>query len=767
MDSIESASIMKVTSRLPGFAGLAVRDRIALLQRHGLLSEEDAKALLAGAHLPDASVADPVGEHMIGVMAMPVGLGLDFRVNGRDCVVPLALEAPSIAATLSAAAHLIRACGGFEVHRTVTALTGRIPLVDLKDPQGACAAVVAHKEEILALANSLQRDPQAHGGGAGDLTAQLRRAPESDCDILVVHLHAGTSETEGSAGLINTLCAGVAPRLEALTGGRALSRTPSDVGNRFIVRAKAVVTVQALAEKGRDGERVRDDIVLASDLARVEPGCAAAHDQDIANGIGAVARATGCGWRALEAGAPAMAGSGRNQTFARWYRNNGGDLVGELEIPITLSASGSGVQSNPTAGISRRLLGVHGAGELAEVMGAVGLAQSFSVLRAQVTNDAQSNDLAQRARSVARAAQVPASLLESVVQGLLDSRQVTVAKARELADSLRVAPAEVHERAATPHHDQPEDAAAWSVGHGKIILLGEHSVVYGRHAVAAPLPFAIRALATDGADGVALSIPGWGVERRIPAHAPRQPSKDVVARLLRLVTQRLGLEGQDLRIRVDAGIPRGMGVGGSAALAVAIIRALSRLRNLRLDDDQVCALAFECEKIAHGTPSGLDNTVATYGQAVLYRRGESPQFERITLDEPPPLVLGLCHHPGLTVETVARVRRAWTEQRALHDQIFDAMDTIALTGLDALRRRDWQHFGALMNVCQGQLQSLGVSSDELDDMIRIARNHGAAGAKLTGGGGGGAMIALCPDGRGPVVEALSAAGYDALEIRLQ
>ncbi|TAN08897.1 MAG: mevalonate kinase [Burkholderiaceae bacterium] len=327
---------------------------------------------------------------------------------------------------------------------------------------------------------------------------------------------------------------------------------------------------------------------------------------------------------------------------------------------------------------------------------------------------------------------------------------------------------DTHELVANTARDKPEHAAEWSVGHGKIILLGEHSVVYGRHAVAAPLPFAIRALASDGANGIALSIPGWGVERRIPARAPQQqPAQDVVARLLRLITERLGLTGQDLRIRVDAGIPRGMGVGGSAALAVAIIRALGRHRGLQLSDEQVCALAFECEKIAHGTPSGIDNTVATYGHALLYRAGTPPEIERIVLDRPPPLVLGLCHHPGLTVETVAKVRRAWTEQCALHERVFDAMDAIALAGLNALRGHDWKRLGALMNMCQGQLESLGVSSDELDDMIRIARRHGAVGAKLTGGGGGGAMIALCPDGREPVIEALSGAGYDALEIRLR
>lgn len=763
MNSTESVSIMRGTSRLPGFAGLAVRDRIALLQRRGLLGEDDAKALLAGARPACDAAAGGIDGNVIGTMSLPVGLGLDVCMNGRDYVVPLVLEEPAIATTLSAAAELIRACGGVEV-KSEPVLTVRIPLVDLKDPQGARAAVLAHKADILALVNRLQPDLQPQG-----LTAQLHRAPESGCDILVVHVHVGTGDAREPAWPIDTLSEGIAPRLEALTGGRALAHMRSGLGNRrFMVHAKAVVSAQALVEKGRDGECIRNEIVLASDLARVDPDCAAAHNKDIMAGIDALALATDCDCRALEAAAHAHAArSDSYRALARWCTNANGDLVGELDIPIAPGAVAGGAPAHPVAAICHRLLGAQGARELAEVMGAVGLARSFSVLYAQAMNGIRPRDSAQRARSVARAAKVPASSAASVPQGLRDSGSIKIPETRELADSLRVAPAEVHERAAATRHDRPEDSAAWSVGHGKIILLGEHSVVYGRHALAAPLPFAIRALATDGADGIALSIPGWGVERRIPAHAPQQPSSDVVARLLQLVTQRLDLDGQDLQIRVDAGIPRGMGVGGSAALAVAIIRALSRLRNLQLDDEHVCALAFECEKIAHGTPSGLDNTVATYGQAVLYRRATSPQFERITLDESPPLVLGLCHHPGLTVETVARVRRAWSEQRALHEQVFDAMDTIALTGLDALRKHDWQCFGALMNMCQGQLQSLGVSSDELDDMIRIARNHGAAGAKLTGGGGGGAMIALCPDGRAPVVEALSAAGYDALEIQLQ
>jgi hydroxymethylglutaryl-CoA reductase len=257
-------------------------------------------------------------------------------------------------------------------------------------------------------------------------------------------------------------------------------------------------------------------------------------------------------------------------------------------------------------------------------------------------------------------------------------------------------------------------------------------------------------------------IPRWGVEQNLPQHANHPGS---FLQSLRMLMQRLDLGDRALDVRVYPNVPRAMGLGGSAALAVAVIRALDRHCGLGLGEAEICELAFECEKIAHGTPSGIDNTVATYGQPLLYRSGHPSEVTMLDLAEPLPLVIGLCGTESLTAKMVARVRRAWEHNKALYERVFDEIDRLTLHALDALKAHDLIQLGELMNICQGQLNALQVSSWELEELMQIARDNGATGAKLTGGGGGGAMIALCPDGTGRVIDAMQAAGYQAMEVQ--
>src|SRR5699024_1127161 len=224
------------------------------------------------------------------------------------------------------------------------------------------------------------------------------------------------------------------------------------------------------------------------------------------------------------------------------------------------------------------------------------------------------------------------------------------------------------------------------------------------------------------------------------------------------------LPDRPMRIQVYPNVPRAVGLGGSAALAVAVIRAVDEHFGVGLSDEQVCTLAFECEKIAHGTPSGIDNTVATYGRTLLYRRGEPTYVRPLELSEPLPLVVALSGEESLTAKMVTRVRQARERNPGLYDRVFDEIDTLALEGVQAVENNDLQQLGELMNVCQGQLNALGVSTWELEELIQVARTNGAAGAKLTGGGGGGAVVALCPDDPGRVREAISRAGYQTVEV---
>jgi hydroxymethylglutaryl-CoA reductase len=253
------------------------------------------------------------------------------------------------------------------------------------------------------------------------------------------------------------------------------------------------------------------------------------------------------------------------------------------------------------------------------------------------------------------------------------------------------------------------------------------------------------------------------VEQRLRTDPAKQMSFEVPAAL---ILRELGLADRSMRIEVYSEIPRAMGLGGSAAVAVAIIRAMDKHFGLELSDDQVNALAYQCECVAHGTPSGIDNTVATFGQPLVYRKGDPPDIYSLDLPKPITLVVGLTGVEGLTAKMVARVRDGRERNRDVYDTMFKGIDAITLQALDALKRYDMERLGELMNVCQGLLNGLQVSSWELEELIQIARENGALGAKLTGGGGGGSMIALCPDNAGEVIAAIQDAGYQAMEVRI-
>ena len=205
-----------------------------------------------------------------------------------------------------------------------------------------------------------------------------------------------------------------------------------------------------------------------------------------------------------------------------------------------------------------------------------------------------------------------------------------------------------------------------------------------------------------------------------------------------------------------------MGLGGSAALAVAVVRAVSEHYKLDLTDQDVSGIAFEAEKIAHGNPSGLDNTVATYRNFILFKKGDPPLMKPIEVTEPIPIVIGLSSTESLTAKMVAKVQSAWSNNRFMYEKIFAEIDAMTLQAADAIRSRDLVQLGELMNIGQGFLNALGVSSWELEELIQIARSNGALGAKLTGGGGGGSMVAICPDDAERVASAMRKAGYRAM-----
>ncbi|MEM7083285.1 MAG: hydroxymethylglutaryl-CoA reductase, degradative [Pseudomonadota bacterium] len=750
-------------SRIPRFYKMSMKERVEAVRDRGIIDESDYRALSSGEHTLKLDGADKMIENVIGVMGLPVGLGLNFLVNGKDYVAPLVVEEPSIVAALSSAAKTVRESGGFQTSSTDPILIGQVQVVGVPHIQKARARLLENKTEILNLANSMHPNMVARGGGADDIEVYTHATGNEIGDMLVMHLLVNTCDAMG-ANLVNTMCEAVAPLVEKITGGKVFLRILSNLTDRSMVTARATIPVKALGGKDFSGEQVRDGVIIASEFARVDPYRAATHNKGIMNGVDALVIATGNDWRAVEAGVHAYAARGTHYTsLSSWSKNRNGDLVGSLTMPLKVGIVGGPLQSNPTVAMNLRMTGVRSATELAELMGAVGLAQNFAAIKALATDGIQKGHMTLHARSVAMAAGAGSDIFDRVVDGLLTSREIKIWKARELVDAARreldgSADASLPSAVAAPTTIAQEGA----VGHGKIILLGEHSVVYGRHALALPVPLAIRARVKPGDDGVRLSIPNWGVDYYLEKDPDKRRSYEKPAAL---ILERLGLADEDMTLEVSPTVPRAMGLGGSSAIAVAIIRALSDYYQLALSDERINTLAFESEKIAHGKPSGVDNTVATFGTPMLFRRGSPPSVQSVEIGSPMTIVVGMTGVESLTATTVRRVEEAWQSQPERYERMFDEMDALAREGAEALTAGDWHTLGALMNVCQGYLNGLQVSCVELEELIQIARDHGALGAKLTGGGGGGAMIALVNDAT-KVIGAMQKAGYRALAFTL-
>jgi hydroxymethylglutaryl-CoA reductase len=633
-------------------------------------------------------------------------------------MVPMVVEEPSIVAGLSFAAMLARKTGGIKAECNESLLAGQIHITNLDDVEAALAALGRAKDELCEAANAVHPRLIERGGGVRDVEAHLLELPGGRAAI-GVHLLVDSCDAMG-ANLVNTMCEAVAPRVAELCKGEVALRILSNLSDRSLVTARVRYELE---------DSVRDGIVLASDIAKADPYRAATHNKGVMNGIDAVALATGNDWRAIEAGAHAYAASvGRYQPLATWSVGDDGMLLGEITVPLKVGIVGGTKDVNSAADLGLRIAGVESARELAELMAAVGLLQNFAALRALVTSGIQAGHMKLHARSVVQAAGAPDDIFEEIVADLVAGGDIKLERARQIlaARQARAGGAEGTTGSAA----------------GKVILFGEHAAVYGRHALALPIPEAVTATVSSGGSTL------------VPPE---------IKGMVELIKRELEIEG-DYAVRVHSDLPIAMGLGASAAFAVAITRALGNDLNLDLDDEAVNVVAYKCEELAHGTPSGIDNTIATYSRAILFRRGDTLETEAVELKTSPPIVVACSHTPGLTREQVQGVSDRRERNMEHYDWVFDQIDALSREGANALREGDYDALGDRMNVCHGLLNAIQVSTPELESMVTLARSAGAIGAKLTGAGGGGSIVALCPGKVAEVREAFAAAGYRTITL---
>ena len=737
-------------SRIPNFYKRPINERLDAVYERGLISKKDYKLLKNQQQQLDINSADKMIENVIGVMGMPIGLGLNFLINDKEYVIPMAVEEPSIVAALSAAAKISRSGGGFKTECTDPILTGQIQVVAIKNLEQARNDLLSRKQEIIDLANSFHPRMVARGGGAIDFSIKTYPMKSFEGEMLVLNINVNTQDAMG-ANLVNGMCEGIAPLIESITEGKVFLRILSNLTDQSIAKGTMRIPLKCLSKEGYDPEQIRDGIIIASDFAKADPYRASTHNKGIMNGIDAVALATGNDWRAIEAGAHAYASRhGRYSSLSEWKKDKNGDLIGTIEIPLKVGIVGAPIESNPAVALNLRIMNLDSATELSGVMAAVGLAQNFSALKALSTDGIQKGHMTLHARNVVKAADAPHEIFDDVLEELLVSGEIKVWKAREIVQNLIK-----KEPIVTDEFD--------AVTPGKAILLGEHSVVYGRHAIAVPVPLNIRVKIEDADDGVLLMIPSWGVEYYLDKKPEERQSFEKPAAL---ILEKMNLSNVGMKIEVFSDVPRGMGLGGSAVLAVSIIKALNHHYKMGLSEQEINEMAYESEKIAHGNPSGIDNTIATYGYPLIYRKGEKTLKERLQIKEPLDLVLAFSKSEGLTAKTVAHVRTQWKSNQGMYEGVFDDIDAIVLNGIQAIQENDLKQLGELMNFNQGLLNTLQVSTPELERMIHIARDAGAFGAKLTGGGGGGAMIAVS-DNPEEIIEAFDNEGFQSIRFSVQ
>ncbi|MEM0017671.1 MAG: hydroxymethylglutaryl-CoA reductase, degradative [Candidatus Korarchaeum sp.] len=416
------------TSRISGFYNLPVEERLKIVKDFANLTDEEVEVVKNGKLAIE--IADHMIENVIGLYSLPFAVATNFLINGKDYLVPMVIEEPSVVAAASNAAKMARESGGFHATATDSIMISQIQVVRVPNVEEAKRAILSEKEKLLASANEMDPLLTKLGGGARDLEV---RVVETDAGpMLIVHLLVDTLDAMG-ANTVNTMAEGLAPTVERLTGGRVYLRILSNLADRRLARAKAKFSKAAIG-----GEDVVEGIMWAYRFAKYDPYRAATHNKGIMNGIIAVALATGQDTRALEAGAHSYAARGGSYTtLTDYWVDENGDLWGSIELPMAVGTVGGVVRVHPMAKIALKILGVEKARELAMVMASVGLAQNFAALRALATEGIQAGHMRLHARNVAMSAGATPSEVDEVVERMLRERRIHVERAKQILEEMR------------------------------------------------------------------------------------------------------------------------------------------------------------------------------------------------------------------------------------------------------------------------------------------------------------------------------------------
>ena len=411
-----------------GFRHLSVAERIARVSSIAGLTQEEEKLLQSEGALP-IETAQHIIENVFSTVEVPLGLATNFLINGKEYIIPMAVEEASIVAACSNAAKIARATGGFTASSTEPLMIGQVQVTGLDNSVRATEAISLNRQRILDAANEKSRTLRSLGAGAKDL--EIRQVKGLDGQV-IIHLLVDVRDAM-AANIVNTMCEYISPLIEEITGGEVILRILSNLSDRRMAYASAIFPSRLIG-----GEDMARRIVKAYEFAKFDPYRAATHNKGIMNGIDSVLLATYNDWRAVEAGAHAFAAiSGRYTSLTRFSIDSNGDLLGEIALPLAVGTVGGATKAIPKAAVTRKILNVKDSRELAQVLASVGLAQNFAAIRALSAEGIQRGHMSLHSRNVAVSAGAKGSEVDRISHKMIAENNISLSRAAELLRELR------------------------------------------------------------------------------------------------------------------------------------------------------------------------------------------------------------------------------------------------------------------------------------------------------------------------------------------
>ncbi|MCC9987913.1 hydroxymethylglutaryl-CoA reductase, degradative, partial [Streptococcus agalactiae] len=408
-----------------GFSKKSPEERIHYLEEQDFLADSSLE-IVTNQDLLSLSLANQMAENVIGRIALPFSLVPDVLVNGKVYQVPYVTEEPSVVAAASFAAKIIKRSGGFLTTVHNRKMIGQVALYDVQDSQHAKESILNQKQQLLEIANAAHPSIVKRGGGACDLTIEIKE------DFLIVYLMVDTKEAMG-ANMVNTMMEALSSPLEDISNGKSLISILSNYATESLVTATCRVDLRFLSRQKEVAIKLAQKMTMASQLAQVDPYRASTHNKGIFNGIDAIVLATGNDWRAIEAGAHTYAvKDGQYRGLSKWsYKVDDNCLEGTLTLPMPVATKGGSIGINPSVQLAHDLLGRPNAKELASIILSIGLAQNFAALKALVSTGIQAGHMKLQAKSLALLAGAKEEQISEVVKQLLDSKHMNLETAQK------------------------------------------------------------------------------------------------------------------------------------------------------------------------------------------------------------------------------------------------------------------------------------------------------------------------------------------------